>query len=498
MKHLPLILASGAWSLALATLSCSSSSTTEAGPAPSPNTACTGVSFPKVPAGSSSIVYVAKSCPTEGADGTADHPYNSIQQGLNKSDKGGAVMVAPGTYDESVSVHQGAAIYGSDGDSSDTAGVTIQSSSPYGVTVDSGDGDVILQGLKVIKPIGAGIWVVSGSTSVLASQVTGAQPTSDPKLKLGFGILATGGKLTIAKSTIDSADQEGVVVQNAEVSLSDSHLSNNGAGGIHLENSIGNAQILNNTMESNTLTGVLVLSSQATIQGNTITGSLPNTIGIADGIIVGSVSGGMGASHVQIQGNKISQCGRAGLLLSDKAEGEVSGNELTDNAGTAPFGAGLWLQGGAGAVNPIKITGNTIARNRFIGVALTSQARGDIRDNMEISDTVAVSAFTGAFFGVVGDGVSLFEGAAATVQNNVIRKNGRFGVITDQASPTGSSVESNQITDNIDTGIVVQNDSSKASFVGTNTFSGNQMMDQHILTAKETPYFVKSDPFTEQ
>ena len=501
MKHLPLILASGAWSLALATLSCSSSSTTEAGPAPSPNTACTGVSFPKVPADSSSIVYVAKSCPTEGADGTADHPYNSIQQGLNKSDKGGAVMVAPGTYDESVSVHQGAAIYGSDGDSSDTARVTIQSSSPYGVTVDSGDGDVILQGLKVIKPIGAGIWVVSGKASVLASQVLGSQPTSEHQF--GFGILATGGQLTVAKSVVDGSTQIGVVVQNAAVAISDSRVSNNGAGGVRLEMPLGNAQLLNNTIEDNILSGITILSGQVTIEGNTISGTNPpGTVShdidysaIGDGIVVGSIKGAVGVSRVQIHHNKITNCSRLGLFLTDSAEGEVTENEVTDNALTT-FGAGIWLQGGVGTETPIKISGNTIARNRGAGLVLTDLARADVSDNKEISETILTQVFVGTETGMIGDGVSIFLGATAKVQNNIIRKNGRAGLIADQASGM-SLVDGNQITDNLDSGIVVQNDTTKASFLGTNTFSNNQKMDQHILAPSEKPYFINPGPFKE-
>ena len=462
--------------------------------------ACRTDNYPPAPEIAAGLVHVSAGCPGDDADGSAEHPYPTIQQGVDNAQSGGAVLVASGTYAENVSIARPVMVIGAPAEATAAdAMVVVQAPNPFAITVTEGTQGVMLRGLAIVSPIAVGVWAQgSAQVTVEGTRIEGALPDSSGAY--GYGGLATdNGGIVICRSAITGAALAGLLVSGgrAEIGLS-SFRDNGGRGGIRVEMASGEVSIHDSDFDGNAEVAIGAYSSAVRIERNTISNT--QTAGaskVGDGIVVSRLKDGDGAflseADALIEGNTIQGNGRIGVLFSAGARGSVVGNQISANGLGAEFAAGIWAQADAGGQDGLTITGNAIVGNQYVGIGLTSNARATIAQNTAIDDTAAGMVFLGVEQVVIGDGIGVFDGAFAAIQGNVIKNSGRFGIILDAAAES-ATLDGNTVSGSAQFGVVVQNQAVAPDF-SSNMFSGNASGDSKVVGMAEPPFGVQKGDF---
>ncbi|MEO7330547.1 MAG: right-handed parallel beta-helix repeat-containing protein [Minicystis sp.] len=457
---------------------------------------CAAQSYPAVPVGAVGLIHVSGACAADGADGSPEHPFATIGAAVATAGKGDAVLIAPGTYAENVTINDDLFLIGSSsGVDAGQAQAVIKAPASLAIVVLGGT-KVLIRGLVISQPIGAGINVAKGSVTIEGTRISGASP--DDLGKFGYGVVASGGSAIILQhSAVIGSASAGVLVSDSGAIILQNQIDDNAGGGLRLEHATGEVTIQGNTLSGNHLHGIGVLSSRAIILQNTIKDSVAAVDQGGDGILVSALVGQGGASlgpaSISADGNTVTGAARVGILCAGEAAGIILQNNTVGSCGAvAPFGAGIWLQGGAGADPTSLIKGNQLDQNRFVGLGLSGDTHGIILQNNTVSGTLLGSTFVGASEVSIGDGLSLSRGASAAIGGNTFTGNGRFGAILDGASAAGTSVENNVFQDNDQYGIILQNQPGMVS-LGSNTFMGNTLGDSADVSAGT--YAVQDEDF---
>ncbi len=458
---------------------------------------CQTSDYPAAPGGASGVVHVSAGCPAGSADGSAAHPYPAIQQGVDHAASGDAVLIAPGTYPENVSIGAPIMVIGAPEDSDpDMARVIVQAPAHYAVTVAEGTQGVTVSGLVVVDPIGAGVWVQKDAQATFDSmRIDGAVPDAG---QYGYGFLATENSAFIfCRGHILDSATAGLLVSGASGEIMMSTIEkNNGEGGIRVETASATVSIHDNKIDGNEQVGVGVYNSDATLANNTITNTKASgPLNIGDGVVVSQLVGVSKVPSAMLSQNTIQGNARVGVLFSAGALGSVTGSTIQGNGFGAAFAAGLWAQAGAGSPsgNEIVISGNTVTGNQYVGIGLTSGARAKIAQNMAVSQTVAAPVFVESTNPVIGDGICAFDGSFAAIAGNVLQGNGRFGIIFDNAD-SGCTIQGNTISGSGQFGVVVQNEAT-APDLTTNMLTGNTGGPSMVVGASGMPYGVQTAEF---
>jgi parallel beta-helix repeat protein len=376
------------------------------------------------------------------------------------------------------------------------AGATVKSSTPYAVSVNPGGDGALIQGLVILSPITVGILVRGAKASVRACKVTDAKP--DASGQFGLGVLASeGADATIDHNSISGSAQVGVLVDGSVGSVTNNSVGGNLAGGVAVQHTSSMVEVRANVLDANVRAGVLVFGATARIADNTISNTAADPVTmIGDGVIVRSSDDASPTmSNVEVSGNTVSGNARVGVLCAIGCSGSVVKNQISHNGFQSQFAAGLWLQTGAGGTDGLQITGNTVTGNKYVGIGLTSGARGLLQQNVAINDTQAGSVVTpGGGSAMIGDGIGIFAKAAAALSGNTISGNSRFGVVLDDPTAGTTSLTSNTIAGSGNIGVVVQNTSATIDLT-TNAFNGNASGDSKVVTKADVPFVVKKDDF---
>lgn len=439
--------------------------------------ACRDSSYPEAPAGAASVIHVSATCSGEDADGSAEHPYPTLQQGIDRAASGGVVLVAPGTYAENVSIHKPVTVLGSGPDSAaDDAVVVVKAPEAFAVQIAEGVDGALLRGLVVKSPVGAGLWVKKGAHATFeGSRIEGAALDEDGNN--GYGALADDCTIIICNVAITGSAAIGVLFDGASGAVQESLVAGNGGegggdegqGGVYVVQSAGEVLIQGSELRDNIGVAIGVFGSKVSLVGNTISGTAASGAKNAgDGVLVTSLDGA--AADASIVNNTISGQARVGVLFSGDTAGAVTDNQITDNGFGGSSAAGIWAQALAGATSPLSITGNTISGNRFVGVGLTSGARALITGNNAVRETRLGTILVNVEEVAIGDGIGVFDGASAQITGNTISDNERFGAILSGVDPS-SLVNGNTFAANAEFGVVVQ-DNDPMGILGQNTFSG--------------------------
>jgi hypothetical protein len=447
------------------------------------NGACAGEKYPAAPAGASETVYVSASCSASGADGTADHPYATIGEAVSKAKAGAAVLVAAGTYKEQLTIDQSMTIAGevTAGSQGDDGAIILQSPAPYAITVGTG-ATVTLEGFQVTGAQGVGIWAKGGSVTASGCKIEDTSSYTDKMVTSGYGILASdNGAIILQDSTITGSALGGALfsgvggsVAGATGKISGSNVSHNHGYGVRLDQTSSPVTIEKSTLTANVGFGVGAFSSGAIILQNQIEDTALDAMGSADGIVTGSNMGVSIPSSVDAEDNHITGSGRVGVLCAAGAGGIILQNNTVSGSGaSAPFGAAIWLQQGAGPGAGNLIKGNTLSANKFVGLGLTGATGGIKLDANTITGTTLGSTFVGLNQVSIGDGINVFEGASAMITNNIVSQNGRFGMILD-AEDASTSIVMNRFLDNDQYGIILQNQPAMPPSTANNTIMGNK------------------------
>ncbi|MDI1481250.1 right-handed parallel beta-helix repeat-containing protein [Polyangium sp. y55x31] len=417
------------------------------------------------------VVYVSASCGARDGDGSAERPFASLQQGIDASAEGGAVLVDAGTYTENLSITKSVQVLGADetGDP-DKASIIVQAPSPYAITVEGASG-VLLRGIIVQKPEGAGIWVQkSGSAVIEASRVEGTITRKENED--GHGVMATdSGSIIVQRMIIVQSEGAGVYTNAAAAAKVERSIivQNGGLAGIWVQSTLGEVSLAENEIAENVEGGITILGSRAIIVQNQVKNTksrMPG--GLADGIRVLGDSK-VGPAYVEIGGEKaesknvIEGNGRVGILFSgERARGIIVQNDVIGNAADTTRGAGIWVQSSAGtAPNDdqsigIRIAQNRVEGNHFVGIGVTNNARAIIVQNQSISGTIAGEIVANGIPTKIGDGLGVYAGASAHVDKNMIASNARVGAVFFGAATT-CVVTNNVFEKNNEGSIIVQN-----------------------------------------
>lgn len=445
-----------------------------------------GASFPPAPPGTKQVVYVAKNCPADGADGSRDRPFTSVQQGLNRAEAGASVLVAPGQYDESVSMSRPVSLVGAPSDSYDESVVMKPQGLGGSVATENDDDEVAISGVRIEGATGYGLLLGRGhlvlTDVVIAATARGSvNDAGGQTAEVGFGLAATGGRLDATRLTVDGSADSGVIIDGASGALRESRVSNSGLGGVIVQRVATDFAVDACTLADNTQLGIGIFAGPVTLTGTTVSATrLHPATGIGDGVLVSHYDQDTDTSPIVVKasGNTVTGSERVGLLLGVGSEGEASDNIVSDSAAKAPFGAGVWLQGKAGGASGLTMRRNSIRRSRFVGFAATSGSRATFEQGT-IEQTASGSVFLpSGGSATIGDGVGLFDQSVVQLRGNVIKASPRYGVALDGAD-LASLVQDNTIDSDpgapMKAGVAIQqggNASMLAGLVSGNTQDG--------------------------
>ncbi|MDC3957406.1 right-handed parallel beta-helix repeat-containing protein [Polyangium jinanense] len=397
--------------------------------------------YADAPKNASSVVYVSATCGARDGDGSEERPFASIQQGIDASAQGGAVLVDAGTYAENLSITKTVEVLGANTRGEpENASIIVQAPSPYAITVEGST--VVLRGIIVQKPQGAGIWVQKNGNAVLQdSRIEGTVAVNED----GHGVMATdSGSIIVERSIIVQSEGAGVYANAAAAAKVERSIivQNGGFAGIWVQSTLGEVSLVGNEITENAEGGITILGTRAIIVQNQVKNTKSRMSGeLADGIrVIGDSL--VGEAYVEIGGEKpesknvIEGNDRVGILFSgEKARGIIVQNEVVANADDTKRGAGIWVQSSAGtAPNEdqsvgIRIAQNRVEGNHYVGIGVTNNARAIIVQNPSISGTIAGEIMANGIPTKIGDGLGVYAGASAHVDKNTISSNARVGAL---------------------------------------------------------------------
>lgn len=444
--RLPLLVASA---MALAAAACGAGSTS---PPPDDTGAGTTAAAPcgtylADPVGASSVVHVSTACATGAPDGSAEAPFATISEGLAAVEAGGAVLIDAGTYAESLVVDRDVSLLGVD--------VTLIADEGV-VGIYAGEVTATVRGFRVEQADIAGAQVVGGSVTFEACTFAGSQLGAGGLF--GYGVVAMlDAHLGLLDCVVEGSEGVGVVVVDATATMQGTTIRDNLGGGVRLEATTEAVQIAGCELTGNSGYGLGLFSAYAIVVQNLIAQTGPLDGGLGDGVIatelVAADGASLGASELDLSdGNEIRDNARVGVLLAGEVYGIVVQNLVADNAR-----AGLWLQDGAGLAGALAVTDNDVTDNAAVGIGLTTGAVAAITGNLVQGTTAATVPDATQGSVTVGDGIVIYDSAAATITGNTTSGNARAGLLLDAADDGALAISANIVTGNEAYGIVVQN-----------------------------------------
>lgn len=361
-------------------------------------------------------------------DGSQAHPYGTIQQGVNAATPGTVIQVAPGTYNEQV---------------------TISGASKTNVTLEgAGKNTTFIDAPAVLTGNHATV-EVTGTKGVTVANFTieNSSPNSNNGGQL-YGVLIDGGAsatvynnhITQVEDTPLDGVQEGIAV----------------AVGSSFLNTTGSATVSHNIIDNYQKAGIDVQNSGSSAQiiYNTVTG-------------VGST-------------NQIAQ---NGIEIDYGATGKVSYNTVSDNLYAGPNTATgiLLFESGSVTVNNNTLSNNDVGIYVYYPYSQVTlnynQVTGSTYDGIVLFATYGAQLNYNRLgtngSGNVGDGgIALYYSSGNTIYHNLSMNNNGDGIYVDPNSTNNTFTQNNL---NGNTNFDAQDTSTGSGTDGTaNTWTNNR------------------------
>lgn len=338
-------------------------------------------------------------------DGSANTPFLAIQEGLDRAAGagGGRVVVAAGTYEESLyveNVHDDIVLSGRcadlvvlDGSGGDDV--------PAMKVVGSGrTGGVGMSGLTVARGSYVGVWVEQGApVSVTDSDITGN---------------TTYGLVVLDDSVVD--------VKGSSVRLT-VPAGRETTHGVHVENTAV-VHFVRSVIDQNSLVGVALRDdATVTLEDSVVSGTLPGANG-EGGLGVQITGGTLDAANSSLEGN----ADVALQLTGATATATLTNTSIVNTAPRADgsFGVGIAAQSGATAT----LTGCLLDGNADDAVYLKGEGSAAALNNTTIRATHARPD------GTQGIGIDVQQGASASASGCTFDQNEGAGVFVTGAGST--------------------------------------------------------------
>jgi parallel beta-helix repeat protein len=403
-----------------------------------PESAC---GFPEAPEGASAPLHVSASCAGAEADGSVELPFKTISEALGAAGGAAAILVAPGSYGESLRIEtDGVRIVGAVKDSRPLVEVRPPEGE-VGVYVKDAE-QVSITGMGVAGAHGAGIRVEAAELALHVVVVTGTHRSGDGSDGHGVHVLK-GSKLEMDACEVSGSAGVGIHLSEAVGIILNNLVASNARGGIRIERPTQLARVEKNLLQKNRRFGVAMVQARGIILNNLVSETGPaGDSTLADGIH----AAGKG-SEVEVRENTSNSNARAGILFSSEAVGIILNNLVGKNGR-----AGIVLQAGAGKAEKIRIEDNTVTGNAFAGIRMGTEAMGIILNNLISETSPGEPKAEGEV--KMGDGVVMMADAWGEVRANTIHANSRAAVLAHACDAT-SLITLNKTSDNA-YGVVVQ------------------------------------------
>ena len=404
-----------------------------------------------------------------GGVGTEGSPFSSIGDALlAASDSDAAVVtvhIRPGVYVESLRLDRDGLTLTADPASSEDPVVLRPTREDYVVLVAEEEGReqtrVTLEGISVEDGTTIGVRVTGANLEMQSSSILRTVKSSDALL--GHGLYADSGAIvSLTNCDIENNAAAGILCDHSTLTVNDGNIRYNEGGGLWLQ-SCPMFSILGPIVEANKTVGIAVLSSTGEIisaqilsteQMNYVPGPVDQLLG--DGILVQSRYDDNGElvgspSDVQILSNEIIGSQRAGITVSDGAEGTIEDNVINDNTM-----AGLWVQQDPGSPQgapsegtPLEVILNDCRGNRLVSIGTYGPVHVIVERN-EIGMTEEQYDWTQEAE-KIGDGLGISVGGIVEASANRLYRSDRYDLIMTDPGDGTKFDGTNETTESGDT-----------------------------------------------
>jgi len=270
--------------------------------------------------------------------------YPSIQEAIDALAPGGTITLAPGTYEEGLTIWKPLTIRGA-GKEKTVLKPLPNPTRKLIVSIIAGAKGVALEGLTITGSAGDGLFIY-GEASLKGLQISGngtdgigmwdssqAEISGSEISGNGYGIwMRSSSRAEISGSQISGNGGYGISMwSSSQATISGSEISGNDSDGIVMGWGSARAEISISTISGNGGDGISMWSSsQVTISGSEISGN------DSDGIVMWG-----GSSRAEISGSQISGNRKAGIVIGASSQAVIRGNKIFENKG---YGVVLYLK----------------------------------------------------------------------------------------------------------------------------------------------------------
>ncbi len=418
--------------------------------APLPGGTCTRTGPSSCPPGEyaeapigAAVVYVRAGAMMSGADGSIARPFATVRDGIAAATNDGWVLVAGGTYAESIAVSRHVHVAGACASrtvitpSAGADGFTVRGSTAAlelrGVAVRGGHRGIGIEagasarvrGVRITEQVGAGIVAMERGSSLDASDLLVSNVRFEAGGGAGWGLIVeTGAIATVARTVVDRCARVGIqcfdggsTLQLTDSVVRDTRPSGDGRFGFGLSaEASARIEATRVILSGNRVAGATAATTPAamTLTDSIVRDTLPRSAmdPFGAGVLAGN-GGTITASRIVVERN-------SGSGLHATAGGTASlADSIVRGSRTDVRSIGVGVYSGNG---PIQVTRSVIADNE------DRQVYAGVTGRLDVRDTLLWSLPTPAGPARWRPGASANFGAILAMRRVVIRDSVELGI----------------------------------------------------------------------